>query len=211
MTSSLDPLYRALDQTWPAAHHIQQDCWCLRVGMGGGKRVSAATLEGTLRTGSIDRAAQSMRDIGQPSLFMIRDNQETLDTELANRGYDICDPSHIYTTPVDKLTTQKPPRVSMFNIWEPLEIQKDIWRQGGIDDARLAVMERAEGEKTSILMRWENHPAGTAFVGLCGRLLFGLKSKELILSVSSVQKKILGLTRFTLHSTCSLWEDTTTA
>ena len=126
MTLSLDPFYDVLDQTWPAARRIQQDYWCLRVGMGGGKRVSAATLEGTLRTGSIDRAAQSMRDMGQTSLFMIRDNQEALDTELASRGYDICDPVHIYATPVDKLTAQKPPRVSMFNIWKPLEIQKDI-------------------------------------------------------------------------------------
>ena len=166
MTLSLNPLYDVLDQTWPAARLIQQDCWCLRVGMGGGKRVSAATLEGSLHSGTIERAAKSMRDMGQPSLFMIRNDQETLDTELASRGYDICDPSHIYATPVDKLTGQKPPRVSMFNIWEPLEIQKDIWRQGGIDDARLAVMERADGEKASILMRWENHPAGTTFVGL---------------------------------------------
>ena len=170
MISSLHTLYDVLDQTWPAAKHISQDGWCLRLGTGGGKRVCAATLEGTFDSQSIDAAAQCMHDFGQPALFMVRDGEHDLDAALNGHGYEICDPCNIYAAPVGELTTQTPPRVSMFNIWEPLEIQKDIWRQGGIDVARLAIMERAKGPKVSILMRWDNHPAGSAFVAMSNKI-----------------------------------------
>jgi N-acetylglutamate synthase len=170
MISSLHTLYDVLHQTWPAAKHISQDGWCLRLGTGGGKRVCAATLEETFDSQSIDAAAQCMHDFGQPALFMVRDGEHDLDAALNGHGYEICDPCNIYAAPVGELTTQTPPRVSMFNIWEPLEIQKDIWRQGGIDVARLAIMERAKGPKVSILMRWDNHPAGSAFVAMSNKI-----------------------------------------
>ena len=170
MISSLHTLYDVLHQTWPAAKHISQDGWCLRLGTGGGKRVCAATLEETFDSQSIDAAAQCMHDFGQPALFMVRDGEHDLDAALNGHGYEICDPCNIYAAPVGELTTQTPPRVSMFNIWEPLEIQKDIWRQGGIDVARLAIMERAKGAKVSILMRWDNHPAGSAFVAMSNKI-----------------------------------------
>ncbi len=170
MKFSLHTLYDVLNRTWPAAKHIPQDCWCLRFGKGGGKRVCAATLEGIFDSQSIDAAAQNMHDFGQPSLFMVRNGENELDAALKIYGYEISDPCNIYAASVEKLTKQKPPRVSMFNIWEPLEIQKDIWRQGGIGAARLAVMERAKGAKASILMRWDNHPAGSAFVAMSNNI-----------------------------------------
>jgi GNAT superfamily N-acetyltransferase len=170
MILPLHTLHDVLDQTWPAAKHIPQDCWCLRLGKGGGKRVSAATLKGTFDSQSIDAAAQRMHDFGQPSLFMVRDGEHDLDAALDGCGYEICDPCNIYSTLISKLTTQTPPTVSMFNIWEPLAIQKDIWRQGGIGATRLTIMERAKGAKSSILMRWDNHPAGSAFVAISNNI-----------------------------------------
>ncbi len=170
MILSIHTLFDVLDQTWPAAKHIPQDCWCLRLGKGGGKRVCAATLEGTFDSQLIDAAAQNMHDFGQPSLFLVRDGEHDLDAALNSCGYEIYDPCNIYAALTEELTIQKPPRGNMFNIWEPLEIQKDIWRQGGIGAARLAVMERAKGAKVSILMRWDNHPAGSAFVALSNKV-----------------------------------------
>ena len=117
MILPLHTLHDVLDQTWPAAKHIPQDCWCLRLGKGGGKRVCAATLKGTFDSQSIDAAAQRMHDFGQPSLFMVRDGEHDLDAALDGCGYEICDPCNIYSTLISKLTTQTPPTVSMFNIW----------------------------------------------------------------------------------------------
>ena len=163
-------LYDVLDKTWPAAQHIPWHCWCLRFGEGGGKRVCAATLKGTLDSQSIDVAAQNMRDFGQSSIFMVRKGENELDATLANRGYEICDPCNICAAPVEELTKQRPPSVTMFNIWEPLEIQKDIWRRGGVEASRFAVMERVKGAKASILMRWDNHSAGSAFVAISNKV-----------------------------------------
>ena len=47
-----------------------------------------------------------------------------------------------------------------------METQKEIWAEGGIGSARLAVMERADGPKTTILGRDGNSPAGTVFVAM---------------------------------------------
>ena len=45
-------------------------------------------------------------------------------------------------------------------------MQKNIWEQGEIERNRVAVMKRAEYAKTRLLMRWNNHTAGTAYIGI---------------------------------------------
>ena len=51
-----------------------------------------------------------------------------------------------------------------YQVWEPLEIMREIWQAGGIGDARVKVMDRVAGPKTGLLARDGDTVAGTAFV-----------------------------------------------
>jgi N-acetylglutamate synthase len=165
VTPSLHRLLAAGDATWPAARRWDDGPWTLREGQGGGQRVSAATARDAVAEDDIDRAEQAMRGIGQQPLFMIREGDEALDEMLAARGYAVKDPVTIYNTPIEALTDRPIPRVTAFEIWEPLAIMAEIWASGGIGPARLAVMGRAE-VKTGILARWNEKPAGVGFAAL---------------------------------------------
>ena len=120
----------------------------------------------------IQTAEAAMQDLGQTPLFMITDKDPNLDQALATAGYDIVDPVNIYSTSVDTLTTERPPKVSMFSVWPPLAIEIDMWAEGGISDARVNVMKRVQGPKTSILARWNDHPAGVGFAAVHGKDAF---------------------------------------
>ncbi|MEM7733193.1 MAG: GNAT family N-acetyltransferase [Pseudomonadota bacterium] len=163
MTHDLPTLYAAIDATWPAASMREMGPWLLRDGQGGGKRVSAATAARDVDEADVVAAEEAM---GQAPLFMILAGQEGLDTLLAARGYEVVDPVNLYYGSLEGMAEAPPPRARVFTIWPPLEIQKDIWTKGGIGPARVAVMHRAEGEKTAIFGRYENSPAGTAFVAI---------------------------------------------
>ena len=106
-----------------------------------------------------------MRNRGQAPLFMIREGDERLDSDLARLGYDIVDPVVMYTTPIETLMDVPIPRVTAFCVWEPLAIMVEIWAKGGVGPARLNVMERAQ-VKTGILGRWKDKPAGVAFAAV---------------------------------------------
>ncbi|WP_299966193.1 GNAT family N-acetyltransferase [uncultured Roseobacter sp.] len=159
--------FAAVDATWPAAERRTVGPWVLRAGQGGGKRVSAATAQDATALDHIEDAEAGMRSFGQAPLFMLRPGEEALDAELARRGYGIVDPTVLLCTPVARLTDTPVPRVTAFCIWEPLAIMEEIWAAGGIGPARLAVMERA-AQKTGILARWNEKPAGAAFVAMSG-------------------------------------------
>lgn len=159
-------LYAVTEATWPPARTWHAGPWTLRDGAGGGKRVSAATADGTITQDNLAQAEAAMRAIGQTPLFMIRDGDAALDTLLANQGYRIIDPVNLYLGPVDPLIEDPPARATAYAIWEPLEIQRDIWAEGGIGPARVAVMQRAKGPKTAILTRNGQHPAGVAFAAI---------------------------------------------
>lgn len=160
-------LFKAVDATWPAARVIQTDHWALRAGQGGGKRVSAATALGEGAETYIAEAERDMAALDQAPLFMIRGGEETLDTALAAQGYVIVDPVELLCAPVAALTDLPIPRLTTFTVWEPLAIMKEIWAQGGIGLARLEVMHRAV-DKTAILARWNQRPAGVGFVARDG-------------------------------------------
>jgi GNAT superfamily N-acetyltransferase len=104
-----------------------------------------------------------MRALSQTPLFMVRQGEDPLDRDLQDRGYRIKDPVTFYTCPTSILTTQRPPAATCFEVWPPLAAQAEIWAAGGIDDARLAIMDRALGTKTTVLGRLQDTPAGTAF------------------------------------------------
>jgi len=160
MNVALDHLFDAVDATWPAARTERVGPWLVGHGQGGGKRVSATTLDGTFVDADIGQAVKAMQDIGQAPLFMVRNGETALDFALESAGYEIVDPVVIYACPVAKLTDLPIPRVTVFAIWEPLAIIKEIWSQGGIGPARVAVMLRAKGAKTALLARWNEQPAG---------------------------------------------------
>ena len=78
------------------------------------------------------------------------------------------DPVTVYAAPAAALASEPPPPVTTFEVWPPLAIQAEIWAAGGIGPARLAVMERAAGPKTTILGRCADRPAATAYVAVHG-------------------------------------------
>lgn len=166
MTPCARALQAVTEATWPPAKAWRDGPWTIRDGAAGGKRVSAATTEGPVDTADIATAEAAMRALGQPALFMIRDGDTALDTLLADCGYRLIDPVTLYVGPLAPLTQEPPARATAYAIWEPLEIQKDIWAEGGIGPARLAVMQRVKGPKTAILTRNGQHPAGVAFVAI---------------------------------------------
>lgn len=158
--------YHVVEGTWPPAAITQHGPVTLRLGEGGGSRVSAATAEGPVGVEQIQAAETAMQEMGQDRLFMIRAGDEALDAQLAARGYVIKDPVNIWVCPPSQLMDVEIPRVTTFCIWEPIAIQKEIWLAGGIGPERLAVMERAKGAKTALLARCDDKPAGVGFVAI---------------------------------------------
>ncbi|WP_172297556.1 N-acetyltransferase [Pseudoruegeria sp. HB172150] len=157
-------LYPVVEGTWAPVRAFRVGPWMIREGGGGGQRVSAATAEPSFDPSDLAMAEKAMRDLGQKTLFMIREGDAQLDALLERQGYRIHDPVALYAIDIGELTSEKVPPVSAFSIWPPLAIQKDIWREAGIGPERCAVMDRVQGPKTSILARHNDQPAGAGFI-----------------------------------------------
>lgn len=147
-------LFEVMEATWPAASRTKQGPWVHRDGAGGGKRVSATTLEGPLS------------DLPDRELFSVREDQTDFDEALAAQGYTVLDPSIILAAPIALLTQHEVPATTAFTIWQPLQIMNDMWTAGGVGQARRDVMNRAQCQKTSVLGRISDRAAGTGYVGL---------------------------------------------
>lgn len=154
------------EQTWPAAEVAHLGPWTLRDGRGGGKRVSAATAKGRVMQGDLRDAEEAMQKLGQAPLFMIREGQTALDDLFEQAGYKIIDPVNVYACDLEILASAPVPPITAFDIWPPLAIQVRIWAEGGIGPARLDVMQRVRGAKTSLLGRSTARAAATGFVAL---------------------------------------------
>lgn len=161
-------LYDVIDATWApfAKHHV--GAFTIREGAGGGSRVSCAT--GPADDAGIELAAAKMRELGQTPIFMIRDGDDELDGFLAARGYRVKDPVTLYAAPVDRIAIDWTYSTEIYDIWPPIAIQREIWANGGIDDARLNVMNRTTGPKTTIMGRIGDIPAGTGFIAISGQI-----------------------------------------
>ncbi|SPH16716.1 hypothetical protein DEA8626_00227 [Defluviimonas aquaemixtae] len=159
-------LFAVGEATWPAAAQHAAGAFVVREGRGGGQRVSCATAEGSWSETDIDAAEAVHQALGQPPLFMIRADEDDLDAALAERGYRIKDPVHIYSGPSASLAEPPPKPISAFALWPPLAMMRDLWAEGGIGPARLAVMERAEAPKTAILGRVRDRASGVAYVAI---------------------------------------------
>lgn len=163
---SAQTLYDVIDATWPAAAVSECGPFLIREGKGGGKRVSAATARGAFEDGDIAAAEEAMRVLGQVPLFQIREGDAALDEVLAARGYEVIDPVNMYAAEAKDIATEVPPRTAAIQAWEPLEIMREIWASGGIDEARIDVMFRAGEPKTGFVSRWRDKPAGTSFCAM---------------------------------------------
>ena len=166
-------LTAALEATWPPAERrADVPGWTLRRGLGGGKRVSAATRRGT--GGDIDEAAAAMRAWAQAPLFRIDPDDEgdmALDAALAARGFAVVDPSILYAAPArDLAALETPEGVKTALVRARLALLDEIWDSGGVGPARRAVMARAPAPKTTIMARTDTAVAGVAFVAVSGEI-----------------------------------------
>jgi N-acetylglutamate synthase len=169
MSPSAARLHAALDATWPPASRTRSGPFTLRQGEGGGKRVSAATLNGCFSAAALEAAETALLKRGDQPLFMIRAGDEALDRALADRGYNVVDPTVFYAAPVDAIA-EKPRPSSLFDCWPPLALQKQIWRDAGIGPERLAVMARAPEPRAAFIARFRNRAAGVGFCALDGEV-----------------------------------------
>jgi ribosomal protein S18 acetylase RimI-like enzyme len=158
-----ETLARVMEATWPPASRHGLGPFTLRDGAGGGKRVSAASLDGTFTEADLDAVEAAM-----PSpLMLVREGDTALDAALESRGWRVVDPVVAYAAPVATLTADLPP-LAAFPHWPPLEISRSLWAEGGIGPARIAVMDRVQGPKAAILARLDDRPAGVGFVACEG-------------------------------------------
>ncbi|MCF8509836.1 MAG: GNAT family N-acetyltransferase [Rhodobacteraceae bacterium] len=158
-----------MEATWPPAAHQACGPFTLRIGQGGGKRVSAATADGRWGAEDLSHAEAEMQASGQSPLFLIREDDADLDAALAQRGYRQVDPVVIYAAPIKTLMGDGPSYMTTFPHWPPMQIARQLWADGGIGPARLAVMERVNGPKCAVLGRTDDRAAGVAFVACHGR------------------------------------------
>lgn len=158
-------LAAAAEATWPPAASSTLGPWRLRDGAGGGKRVSAITVQAPWQPGDIALAEAAMP---QGALFLLRPEDAALDQALAARGYRLLDPVVAYAAPVTAFAAPSP--MAAFPHWPPLQIAALLWAEAGIGPARLAVMHRAAGPKTVLLARTSGRAVGVAFVALHGKI-----------------------------------------
>ena len=158
--------FDVVDATWPPYAITRTGPWLIREGRGGGKRVSAASAAGMAKANDIPQAIEAMRALGQQDLFMMRPVDNELDQALADQGYKVIDPVHIYTCNPAQVGAEDIPAVTCFETETPLAIMQEIWAEGGIGPNRLAVMARAKGPKTYLLGRTQDRAAGTALVAI---------------------------------------------
>ncbi len=163
---SPEKLYEVCEATWPPASMTRHGAWTIREGQGGGKRVSAATENWPTTEADLPAAEKAMRALGQQPMFMIREGEQALDKMLEAHGYEVVDPVNLYAIPIEDLTREPLPRVSGLTVWPPLNIMLELWQKGGVGPGRIAVMQRANGPKTGLLGRSDDHPAGVGFVAI---------------------------------------------
>lgn len=161
-------LHAVAEATWPPFATHRAGPWLIREGRGGGQRVSAASPVEAWDEADIAGAEAAMRDLGQSPLFVIREGEARLDAALAARGYALHDPVVAYAAPVADLAAVAPEFLTSFPHWPPLAVARQMWEEGGIGPARIAVMERVAGPKTCILGRTGDRAAGVAFTAIHG-------------------------------------------
>lgn len=173
MTPTPQQIFDLVDQSWPPERLTHHGPWVIRQDTSGSKRTMAASLataqDEARALDDLVAAEDQMQTLGQPLLFQIRLPDGALDAGLAGQGYGVIDRCTIYAGRVADLTHPLAHARAM-PVWPPLQIQKEIWADGGIHAARRRIMARASRPKTSIIGRMDDRAAGAAFLSAHGRL-----------------------------------------
>jgi GNAT superfamily N-acetyltransferase len=101
---------------------------------------------------------------------MIRPGDGAAEAVLDAAGWGARDETVIFRAAADAFPA--PPAMAAFALWPPLAVQADLWAEGGIGPARLAIMDRAAGPRAALLGRVADRAAGAAFVALGGGTAF---------------------------------------
>ncbi len=163
--------WAAIAATWPAASQTRVGPVTLRDGAGGGNRVSAATVDGAVDADELDAAIRAMRQGGRTPIFWIRDGEDALDRLLDELGFVARDHTRLMAAPMGELAARELRPLAAIPCEAPLAAMVEIWAAAGIGPARLAIMDRAPGPKTTFLGRFGDHPAGTCFAAISGATL----------------------------------------
>ncbi|KGJ04856.1 acetyltransferase [Paracoccus halophilus] len=160
---------RAFETTWPASEYADAGAFRVGRGLGAGGRVgSARAIRPDWRDADIAAAEARHRDWGQRPMFRLSDSDTDLAAALARQGYLRETPVAIMAADCAALSLREVPGMTVFDLWPPLAIQRDIWAAGGIDAARQAVMARVALPRTALLARIDDRAAGTAFAAADG-------------------------------------------
>lgn len=166
--ASRSDLFAALSASWPAGEVLDLGPWRLRRGRGGGRRASAATLEGSLA--EPDSAIEAMRSSGERPIFMVRDGQAALDATLAERGFGVEAPSVLYAGAAAAMA-HRVSDLAVIDCDGPIAILAELWAAEGFGQARLGVMARVRGAKRFLLGRHADRAAGAGFVSAHGSMV----------------------------------------
>ncbi len=163
----MDPaIAAAFEATWPAAGHAEAGGFRVARGQGAGRRVGSARAIGPWTPDDIDAATALHAVWGQTPAFRVDDDDDALIAALSARGFRRQTPTAIMQVAARDLTERAVPQMTVFAVWPPLAIQRDIWAAGQIGPARQAVMERAAAPKTALLGRTGDRAAGTGFAAI---------------------------------------------
>jgi GNAT superfamily N-acetyltransferase len=166
MTSA--ELWPAIEASWPAAHSEPIGPFTWRDGAGGGSRVSAATAKGPVNKSDLETIEHRFLIARRDALFQIRTGDQDFDALLEHCGYEIADRTVCLAASVDRFAPLDPDKT--YTSWPPIAAQRNIWHAGGVGPARLDVMNRVQIPKTTILVRNDEAPSGTAFVASLGSI-----------------------------------------
>ena len=162
-----DQIFDAIDATWAPYATTRLDDWLVREGRGGGSRVSSASFAGMAsKDADIDVVEKAQSALSQPSQVMLRPGQPELDARLEARGYQVVTPVRILCAPTSVLSADSELGTTVVPSDKILASQKDLWAQGGIGPARIAIMNRVRETKTALLARRGHDLAGVAFIAL---------------------------------------------
>ncbi|MEO0359626.1 MAG: GNAT family N-acetyltransferase [Pseudomonadota bacterium] len=193
-------VFAALEATWPPAEAVEARGWRLRRGLGGGKRVSAAS---PLEVGADpDAAVAAMAGWGQEPLFQIRPQDEWLDDALSARRYQIIDRSQFLAAPAAPLLDDRPETARLIRGDGRVALMEEIWAEGGVGPGRLAVMDRTKAPKSYLMARLGDRAAAVAFVAASGgvAMIHAIETLHAMRRKGAARMLVAGAARFAVEA-----------
>lgn len=166
---SASEAFDALEATWPPMSTKLGDGWKMRMGGGGGQRVSASTWERRGFDGNIEALETAQIDEGHPLLVMVRGHQIDLDATLEKEGFHARDETIILAARTSDIGAAND-KLDTYPAWPPLAAQAKLWENHDVGENRIAVMERVRTTKTAMLGRRGDDLVANLFCGIIGSI-----------------------------------------